>query len=66
LQLTKPFEHEAKLATTTRRQQEIITALDITKNQAASVLGDVEDSGNSVQEKIEHRRQGEQTAGIKV
>src|ERR1700682_5804390 len=34
-QLDQPFEHEEKLATATKRQQEIITALDITKNQAS-------------------------------
>lgn len=34
-QLDQPFEHEEKLATATTRQQEIITALDITKNQAS-------------------------------
>jgi N12 class adenine-specific DNA methylase len=34
-QLDQLFEHEEKLATATKRQQEIITALDITKNQAS-------------------------------
>ena len=37
-QLDHPFEHEEKLATATKRQQEIITALDITKNQASAKL----------------------------
>ena len=35
-QLDHPFEHEEKLATATARQQEIVTALDLTKNQAAA------------------------------
>ncbi|MBA3831707.1 MAG: DEAD/DEAH box helicase family protein [Chthoniobacterales bacterium] len=35
-QLDQPFEHEDKLAAATKRQQEIIAALDITKNQAAA------------------------------
>ncbi len=35
-QLNQPFEHEEKLATATARQQEIVAALDITKNQAAA------------------------------
>ena len=35
-QLDHPFEHEKKLAVATKRQQEIITALDITKNQASA------------------------------
>ena len=34
-QLDHPFEHEEKLATAAKRQQEIVTALDITKNQAS-------------------------------
>jgi len=37
-QLDQPFDHEEKLATATKRQQEIITALDITKNQASAKL----------------------------
>jgi N12 class adenine-specific DNA methylase/predicted O-methyltransferase YrrM len=39
-QLDQPFEHEEKLATATKRQQEIITALDITKNQASAKVGE--------------------------
>jgi hypothetical protein len=35
-QLDHPFEHEEKLTVATRRQQEIVNALDITKNQAAA------------------------------
>ncbi len=42
-QLDQPFEHERKLVDATERQQEIIAALDITKNQGASILdGEVE------------------------
>jgi N12 class adenine-specific DNA methylase len=37
-QLDQPFEHEEKLAAAIKRQQEIVTALDITKNQAPSAL----------------------------
>jgi N12 class adenine-specific DNA methylase len=39
-QLDQPFEHEEKLATATKRQQEIIAALDITKNQASPNVDD--------------------------
>ncbi len=39
-QLEQPFEHEEKLAAATIRQQEIVTALDITKNQAASSVAE--------------------------
>jgi len=37
-QLDHPFEHEEKLTVATKQQQEIITALDITKNQASAKL----------------------------
>ncbi len=37
-QLDHPFEHEEKLTTASKRQQEIVTALDITKNQASAKL----------------------------
>jgi hypothetical protein len=32
IQFEQPFEHEEKLAAATKRQQQIIAALDITKN----------------------------------
>jgi methyl-accepting chemotaxis protein len=37
-QLDQPFEHKEKLAAATKRQQEIVTKLDITKNQASAVV----------------------------
>ena len=37
-QFQQPFEHEEKLAAATRRQQEIVGALDITKNQASAAV----------------------------
>ncbi|MEP6672340.1 MAG: hypothetical protein ABJF10_24460, partial [Chthoniobacter sp.] len=37
-QLDHPFEHEEKLTAAAKRQQEIIEALDITKNQASARL----------------------------
>ena len=43
-QLDHPFEHEEKLTVATKRQQEIITALDITKNQASAKLDEGTDS----------------------
>jgi len=39
-QLDHPFEHEAKLAAATERQQEIVVSLDLTKNQASAQLDD--------------------------
>jgi hypothetical protein len=50
-QLDHPFEHEEKLATATKRQQEIVEALDITKNQASAKLdAGAEQSAESVEE----------------
>ena len=49
-QLDHPFEHEEKLTVATKRQQEIVTALDITKNQAtASVPEALEDNAEIAQ-----------------
>jgi hypothetical protein len=39
-QSEQPFEHEEKLAAATKRQQEIVAALDITKNQASAAVDD--------------------------
>ncbi len=40
-QLDQPFEHAEKLAAAIKRQQEIIAALDITKNQAPASLDEI-------------------------
>ena len=40
-QLDQPFEHEEKLVTATKRQQEISAALDITKNQASAAVAEL-------------------------
>ncbi len=51
-QLDHPFEHEEKLTGATKRQQEIVTALDITKNQAAATVSDSpEENGEAIEEK---------------
>ena len=51
-QLDHPFENEKKLTEATKRQQEIVTALDITKNQAsAKVTDSPEESGEAIEEK---------------
>ena len=50
-QLDHPFEHEEKLIAAARRQQEIVEALDITKNQASAKLDEgVEQSAEQVSE----------------
>jgi TolA-binding protein len=51
-QLDHPFEHEEKLTLATKRQQEIVAALDITKNQASAKLDEgTEQTLDSVNEK---------------
>ena len=51
-QLDHPFEHEEKLVTASKRQQEIVNALDITKNQAsAKVTDSTEENAESIEEK---------------
>ena len=42
-QFDQPFEHEEKLAVAALRQQEIVTALDLTKNQASPKVDGVEE-----------------------
>jgi len=50
-QLNQPFEHEEKLSSATKRQQEIVTALDITKNQASAKVDEgTEQNAEVVQE----------------
>lgn len=61
LQLAKPFEHETKLANMVSRQQEIVAALDITKNQANATVGDVEHTERPAEEKIEEPQRNRRT-----
>lgn len=51
-QLGAAFEHEARLTEATNRQQEIITALDITKNQAAANVGDASDTATDTVQRV--------------
>ena len=54
-QLDHPFEHEEKLTVAAKRQQEIVNALDITKNQAsAAVTESLEDNGEAVEDNSGH------------
>ena len=53
-QLDHPFEHEEKLATETKRQQEIVSALDITKNQASAK---VDEGTEQAAEAVEGKQQ---------
>ena len=61
-QLDQPFEHEEKLATACERQCEIITALDITKNQACATATD---QATGVREVVEgEAKRSRETASI--
>ena len=53
-QLDQPFEHEEKLAAVTNRQQEIVAALDITKNQASARI---DECGETATETIDETHQ---------
>ena len=55
-QLDQRFEHEEKLATAAKRQQEIVAALDLTKNQAANCLDITSDAKNNVANAIPNGR----------
>jgi hypothetical protein len=51
-QLDHPFEHEEKLASAVSRQQEIVAALDITKNQASAKVDEgIEQAAEPIEEK---------------
>jgi predicted nucleic acid-binding Zn-ribbon protein len=57
-QFEQPFEHEEKLAEATKRQQEIVTALDITKNQASAAVDEgTEQVANVVMETTTSQKQ---------
>ena len=54
-QLDHPFEHEEKLTMAAKRQQEIVNALDITKNQAsAAVTESPEENSETIEAKQDH------------
>jgi len=53
-QLDQPFEHEERLATAAHRQQDIVSALDITKNQATPTVG--ESTDQNIESNAEERR----------
>ena len=50
-QLDQPFEHDEKLASASTRQQEIVAALDITKNQASAKVGESSESDHRIETK---------------
>jgi N12 class adenine-specific DNA methylase/TolA-binding protein/predicted O-methyltransferase YrrM len=54
-QLDQSFEYEEKLPTAARRQQEIVAALDITKNQASPTIAE---SNTEAQEQSQGERNG--------
>jgi hypothetical protein len=56
-QFEQPFEHDEKLATATKRQQEIVAALDITKNQASAAVDEGTEQVAEVMEQTPSHRQ---------
>jgi hypothetical protein len=55
-QLDQPFEHEEKLASAIARQEEIVDALDITKNQASATATESgEENSEGVLQKVDQR-----------
>ena len=56
-QLDQPFEHEEKLTAATKRQQEIVSALDITKNQASAAIDEGADQVATVMEQTASQKQ---------
>jgi N12 class adenine-specific DNA methylase len=57
-QLDQPFEHEEKLAEAMKRQQEIVSALDITKNQASATVDEgIEQVANVMMETTTSQKQ---------
>jgi hypothetical protein len=51
-QLGIPFEHDDRLTESTKRQQEIIAALDITKNQATANVGDASETATDTVQRV--------------
>ena len=56
-QFEQPFEHDKKLAVATKRQQEIVAALDITKNQASAAVDEGADQVAAVIEQTPSQNQ---------
>jgi TolA-binding protein len=56
-QLDQSFEHEEKLAAATKRQQQIVTALDITKNQASAAVDEGTEQVATVMEQTPPRKE---------
>jgi hypothetical protein len=64
-QSQQPFDHEEKFAVATKRQQEIVTALDITKNQAAATIDEgAEQPIGIIAEKPEQNQRAQNRAAI--
>ena len=57
LTCSQPFEHEEKLAAAIKRQQDIVTALDITKNQASAAVDEGTEQVAAVMENTTSRNE---------
>jgi len=65
-QLDRPFEHEEKLTGMVKRQQEIVEALDITKNQASAKVDEGETQGADLAEAISESMKPRQRIAMTV
>jgi TolA-binding protein len=63
-QLDQPFEHEEKLTAATERQQEIVTTLDITKNQASATVDEGSEQIVTVMEQAPSQRQQRENRAV--
>jgi TolA-binding protein len=63
-QLDQPFEHEEKLAVATKRQQEIVAALDITKNQASARVDEGTEQVAEVMENTTSQRRHRESRAV--
>jgi N12 class adenine-specific DNA methylase len=56
-QLGQAFDHEERLAVATKRQQEIVTALDINKNQASAKIDEGSERAEGLAEAVQQSAQ---------
>jgi TolA-binding protein len=63
-QLDQPFEHEEKLVSAIKRQQEIVSALDIIKNQASVTVDEGAEQILTVMEQAPSQRQHRENRAV--
>lgn len=65
-QINQPFEHEAKLSTTSLRQQKILAKLDLTGNQTKTTVVEKQEQTQQAVRNRERFAQKPQYAGVKI